>query len=149
MTEKDVMDPSKPIDDQIPEHEEGEEEEEEAPAEYVATGSKQKKKKKKSKAARALAALKGKDAAISQEVVDKVLQKVKEDYGEDAPGADEATVRQALDYLKINDVIKGKAGLGGKGKKDMGEHKVCEHQFPTCSFERKFKVLGYATRASW
>lgn len=92
--------------------------------ESAPSGSKPKKKKKKSKAARALAALKGKDN-IPQEIVDEVLQRVKQEHGEDAQGADEETVRKALDYLKINDVIKGKAGLAGRGRKDLGEHKVC------------------------
>ena len=85
---------------------------------------KKKKKKTKSKAAKALsAALRGKSAA-PQELVDQILAKVKEEHGENAEGANEETVRMALDYLKINDVIKGKAALGGFGKKDMGEHKV-------------------------
>lgn len=89
------------------------------------TSPKSKKKKKRSKAARALAALTGKRKdQVPQEVIDEVLKKVKEEVGEDAPGADEETVRQAMDYLKINDVIKGKAGLAGRGRKDMGEHKV-------------------------
>ena len=81
-----------------------------------------KKKKKKSKAARALAALKG--DTVPQQIVDTVLKKVKEEHGEDTPGADAETVRQLLEQLKIKDVIQGKSGLGGLNKKDAGDHKV-------------------------
>ncbi|KAJ7774485.1 N-myristoyl transferase [Mycena maculata] len=84
--------------------------------------SQKKKKKKKSKAARALAAIRGR-SEIPQELVDHVLEKVKADG---AAGSDEATednVREALEQLKIMDVAKGKAGLGGHNKKDMGAHK--------------------------
>lgn len=80
------------------------------------------KKKKKSKAIRALKALRGK-SEIPQEVVDQVLNKVQEHGG--AEGADADGVRVALEQMKIMDVIQGKAGIGGKNKKDMGEHKVC------------------------
>ena len=34
-------------------------------------------------------------------------------------------VPSKLEELKIMDVIKGKAGVAGRGKKDMGGHKVC------------------------
>jgi glycylpeptide N-tetradecanoyltransferase len=122
MSEREII-ANERADDESSEHEE---EEVEASAEGVATSSKQKKKKKRSKAAKALAALTGKDK-VPQEVVDEVLKKVKEEHGENAAGADEETVRKALDFLKINDVIKGKAGIGGRGRKDMGEHKVCLH----------------------
>jgi hypothetical protein len=121
MTEREIIDTTERSDeeDSEPELENGE-----AIAEGSASGSKPKKKKKRSKAAKALAALKGKDK-VPQQIVDEVLKRVREEHGADAPGADEATIREALDYLKINDVVKGKAGLGGKGRKDMGEHKVC------------------------
>ena len=33
-------------------------------------------------------------------------------------------VREALEQLKIMEVAKGKVGLGGVNKKDVGEHKV-------------------------
>jgi glycylpeptide N-tetradecanoyltransferase len=81
-----------------------------------------KKKKKKSKAVRALNALRGKHE-IPQAIVDQVLNTVKAEGGQDAAGADEASVRAALEQLKIMDVVQGKAGLGGRNKKDLGEHK--------------------------
>jgi len=37
--------------------------------------------------------------------------------------ANEDNVRQALEQMKIMDVVKGKAGIGGHNKKDMGAHK--------------------------
>jgi glycylpeptide N-tetradecanoyltransferase len=86
--------------------------------------SQKKKKKKKSKAKQALNALRGKKE-IPQELVDVVLDKVKAEHGEGAPEADEANIRMVLEHMKIMDVVQGKAGIGGKGKKDMGEHKVC------------------------
>lgn len=82
-----------------------------------------KKKKKKSKAMKALNALRGKHE-IPQAIVDQVLNTVKAEGGQDAAGADEASVRAALEQLKIMDVVQGKAGLGGRNKKDLGEHKV-------------------------
>jgi glycylpeptide N-tetradecanoyltransferase len=81
-----------------------------------------KKKKKRSKAARAISALKG--DSVPQAVVDKVVAKVKEDHGEDSAAADEETVRALLRQLKLKDVADGKAGLGGKNRKDTGDHKV-------------------------
>lgn len=85
--------------------------------------SQKKKKKKKSKASKALNALRGKPD-VSQELVNHVLDKVQT---ENAVGAAEATqenVREILEQLKIMDVVKGRAGIGGINKKDMGEHKV-------------------------
>jgi glycylpeptide N-tetradecanoyltransferase len=85
--------------------------------------SQKKKKKKRSRAAKALNALRGKQE-IPQEVVDRVLDKVQ---AENAVGSTEATqenVREGLEQLKIMDVVKGKAGIGGTNRKDMGEHKV-------------------------
>lgn len=82
--------------------------------------SSRKKKKKKSKAAKALGALTG-QSKIPQALVDRVLDQVK------AEGVQEATednVRQALEEMKIVDVVKGKAGIGGINKKDLGEHKA-------------------------
>lgn len=88
--------------------------------------SSKKKKKKRSKALKALNALRpgGKDG-ISDALVNTVLQKVREEGGEEAAQADAASVRLALEQMKIKDVIEGKAGIGGKHKKDMGNHKVC------------------------
>lgn len=101
-----------------------EEGEETAGSAELAQGSSSKKKnKKKNKALKALNALRGKKE-IPQQVVEQVLEKVKVAGGEDAAGADEDTVRAALEQLKIMDVAKGKSGLGGKNKKDTGGHKV-------------------------
>jgi hypothetical protein len=87
--------------------------------------SQKKKRKKKSKAARALNALRGK-TEIPQVLVEHVLDKVQtESAGSET--SDEATqdnVREILEQLKIMDVVKGRAGIGGINKKDMGEHKV-------------------------
>jgi glycylpeptide N-tetradecanoyltransferase len=81
-----------------------------------------KKKKKRSKIARAISALKG--DAVPQAVVDQVVAKVKEEHGESSPAADEDAVRQLLKQLRLKDVAEGKVGLGGKNKKDTGDHKV-------------------------
>jgi glycylpeptide N-tetradecanoyltransferase len=87
------------------------------------SSSSKKKKKKKSKAMRVLNALKGKHE-IPQAIVDQVLDTVKAKGGQDAANANEADVREALEQMKIMDVVQGKAGIGGKNKKDLGEHKV-------------------------
>ena len=81
-----------------------------------------KKKKKRSKISRAISALKG--DSVPQAIVDRVVAKVKEEHGEDSPAADEEAVRQLLQQLKLKDVVEGKAGFGGKHKKDTGGHKV-------------------------
>ncbi|TFK55084.1 N-myristoyl transferase [Heliocybe sulcata] len=102
----------------------GEEEEvdESAPQASSSAGTSQKKKKKKrAKISKALNALKG-QKQVPQGVVDEVLERVKQEHG-DVEGVDEKTVRLALDQLKIMDYAKGKTGLGGKGKKDAGDHK--------------------------
>lgn len=71
----------------------------------------------------------GKDE-IPQDLVDRVLDQVK---GDDAVAGSEnvnaENVREALEQLKIMEVAKGKVGLGGLNKKDVGEHKVRK----TCS----------------
>ncbi|KAI0041127.1 N-myristoyl transferase [Auriscalpium vulgare] len=112
-----------------PEHEEDANDSDSSEVEEITTAgagpsepstSSKKKKKKRSKVAKAINMLKGKE--VPQQVVDQVLEKVQEQHG-DVPGADEATVRALLEQLKINDVIQGKAGLGGKNKKDAGDHK--------------------------
>lgn len=87
--------------------------------------SSKKKKKKRSKAVKALNALRGggKDA-IPEDVVKIVLEKVRAEGGEAAAAADPELVRKALEQMKIKDVIQGKAGVGGRGKKDTGGHKA-------------------------
>ncbi|KAF9013912.1 N-myristoyl transferase [Cyathus striatus] len=88
----------------------------------ASTSQNKKKKKKKSKAAKALNALRGKDE-LPSEVVDHVLNTVKAEGSLSAEQMTHENVRQALEQLKIMDVVKGKAGLGGHNKKNMGEHK--------------------------
>ena len=88
--------------------------------------SKKKKKKKRKAAAKILSALNPNSKGVPQPLVDAVVEKMRAEHGENAPGADEDTVRKALEQLKIVDVIKGKAGIGGKGKKDTGGHKVSD-----------------------
>lgn len=83
-----------------------------------------KKRKKKAKIAKIFDAMKPGSKEIPQALVDSVMEKVREEHGEGAPGTDEETVRKALEQLKVMDVIKGKAGIGGKGKKDTGGHKA-------------------------
>lgn len=93
-----------------------------------ASSSQKKKKKKKSKAKKLLNAIRGKDE-IPQEVIDQVLDKVKAEGGAAASEANAENVREALQQMKIMDVVKGKAGIGGINKKDMGEHKVFKDSF--------------------
>lgn len=79
--------------------------------------SKKSKKKKKSKTDKA-----GKD--IPQEVVDHVVSEIRQKHGAaEAEKIDEAQIRATLDQLKILEVLKGKTGIGGKNRKEMGEHK--------------------------
>lgn len=87
--------------------------------------SSKKKKKKRSKALKALNALRtGHGDGIPQKLVDAVLDKVREEGGDQAASADAATVRLALEQMKIKDVIQGKSGIGGLNRKDAGDHKV-------------------------
>jgi glycylpeptide N-tetradecanoyltransferase len=81
------------------------------------------KKKKRSKVTKALNTLRGKQE-IPQELVDHVLGKVKEQEGARSDEFTTDNVREVLEHLKILDVLKGKSGLGGINKKDVGEHKV-------------------------
>jgi glycylpeptide N-tetradecanoyltransferase len=88
--------------------------------ETVSSTSQKKKKKKKKKFL-----LGGGKDEIPQNLVDHVLDRVKEDgavTGSDNLNAE--NVREALEQLKIMEVAKGKVGLGGVNKKDVGEHKV-------------------------
>ena len=91
--------------------------------------SSKKKKKKKSKAMKLLNSLKPGQKEVPQSIVDQVIARIRAEHGEDAPGTDEETVRLALEQLKIMDVVQGKAGIAGRGKKDLGEHKVCSHAY--------------------
>lgn len=87
--------------------------------------SSKKRKKKRSKAVKALNALRtGHKDGIPQNLVHAVLDKVREEGGEAASEADETTVRMALEQMNIKDLIQGKAGVGGKNRKDAGDHKV-------------------------
>lgn len=95
-----------------------------APEENTPSTSNKKKKKKRSKAVKVLNAIRGPKDGVPQEVVDVVLDKVKEQGGEAAAVADEATVRKALAQMKIREMIQGKAPMGGANRKDLGEHKV-------------------------
>ncbi|KAJ7304546.1 N-myristoyl transferase [Mycena albidolilacea] len=94
----------------------------EVPDAATPSTSSKKKKKKKSKAARALAAIRNK-SEIPSELVEHVLDAVKADGSVGSADATEENVRQALEQMKIMDVVKGKAGIGGHNKKDMGTHK--------------------------
>lgn len=94
-----------------------------------------KKKKKRSKAAKALSALKGaagKDA-IPDDVVQIVLDKVKAEGGSAVASADAEAVRMALEQMKLREVLQGKAGVGGKNRKETGGHKV--RVFGSCCFK--------------
>ena len=92
------------------------------PEASMPSASSKKKKKKRTKALKALNSLRSGKDNIPQELVNVVLDKVAE-TGQ-APGADEATVRAALETMKIKDVIQGKVAVGGGNKKDTGGHKV-------------------------
>ncbi|KJA27117.1 hypothetical protein HYPSUDRAFT_987574 [Hypholoma sublateritium FD-334 SS-4] len=86
--------------------------------------SAKKKKKKKSKAKKLLDGIINSKDGIPEEVVGTVLDKVKAEGGSAALEANAENVREALRQMKIMDVVRGKAGVGGLNKKDMGEHKV-------------------------
>lgn len=86
--------------------------------------SSKKKRKKRSKAIQALNALRGNKDSLPQDVVNVVMEKVRAEGGEVAANADEATIRAALEHMKLKDVLQGKAGIGGKNRKDAGDHKV-------------------------
>ena len=97
----------------------------------MADASKKKKKKKKSKAAKALSSIvdkvSGKDESgknIPRELVEEVLDHMKQENPEESRDLDSEGVRKALAALKVMDVIEGKSGLGGKNRKDIGEHKA-------------------------
>ncbi|KIJ16792.1 hypothetical protein PAXINDRAFT_131704 [Paxillus involutus ATCC 200175] len=83
--------------------------------------SSSKRKKKKSKVAKVLNTLRGNE--IPQTLVDQVVEEATAEQGANAPAIDAETVRQALEQMKVMDVLKGKAGVAGREKKSMGEHK--------------------------
>ncbi|KAG6814496.1 hypothetical protein H0H92_000021 [Tricholoma furcatifolium] len=111
------------------EHEEGDQSsssDHDVPSPSASTNA-SKKKKKKSKASKLLNALRG-SSEVPQGLVDNVLDKVKAEGAVESSDATEDNVREALDKLKIMDMVKGKAGIGGINKKDMGEHKFWDTQ---------------------
>jgi len=114
----------------------------------AASSSEPAKKKKKSKAKQVLRKLKGKEKEndadvlvedeededededngkqeIPDEVLHKVLEKVREQGTVNPEDLTTENVKSALEQMKIMDVVKGRAGIGGKNAKDMGKHKVC------------------------
>jgi len=118
---------SKPIEDD--EEQDGSEGEqlEAAASTGESSSSKKKSKKKKGKTIQALSNLisTNKDASgssIPQELVDHVQERVKLET--EHKSVSEEEVRKALQMLKAMDVLEGKSGVGGKNRKDMGEHKV-------------------------
>jgi len=96
------------------------------------------KKKKKSKAAKVLNAVRGKNE-IPQELISHVVDRVVAEHGPNTAASNEDNVRQALEQMKIMDVIKGKSGISGRGKKAMGEHKVCM-RYSGSSVDDEFKT---------
>lgn len=87
------------------------------------SGSKKKKKKSKtSKMSKILGKLKG-DEEIPDEVVETVMEKVKAEGSLNPDEVSAAKVREALQQMKIMEVMKGNTGVGGINKKDTGEHK--------------------------
>lgn len=89
-----------------------------------ASGSNRKKKKKKSKAKKIIDALDPTNM-VPQAVLEKVVDKVKEDGLPGSENIEAEDVRQVLQQIKIRDVLKGKTGIAGNNRKDVGEHKVC------------------------
>ncbi|KAL4077148.1 acyl-CoA N-acyltransferase [Scleroderma yunnanense] len=96
-----------------------------APEASQASSSKRK-NKKRSKVSKVLNAMRGNE--IPQSIVNHVAQQVKAEQGKSSAAADPESIRMALEQLKIMDVLKGKTGVGGRGKKAMGEHKFWETQ---------------------
>lgn len=123
-------------DDDVAEESSGSEPEDTGPAAAStstdATKKKKKKQKKKSKASKALAGVIDKVTGsehVPQELVEHVFDQVKKENPEEAKELDEASIRKMLQAAKIMDVIDGKAGIYGKNRKDMGEHKVSLHSY--------------------
>ena len=95
----------------------------EGPSTSAANGKK--KKKKKSKASKLLNKLKGDDEEeLPQEVVETVMEEIRAQGTLSPEELTAENIRAALQQMKMLDVVKGKAGIGGINSKDMGEHKV-------------------------
>lgn len=114
------------------ESDEGSEDEQPTSTTTAAAGSSsstsKKKKKKRSKLAKLLKP--GSSTGASDALVETVLEKVKAEHTD----VDADVVRSALQQLNLTDVVAGKAGLGGKNKKETGDHKV------RSSFARDFEM---------
>ncbi|KAF5315749.1 hypothetical protein D9611_004784 [Ephemerocybe angulata] len=84
-----------------------------------------KKKKKKSKASKLFNKLKGdaKDEELPQEVVEEVMEQIRTQGTLSPEELTAENIRKALEEMRILDVVKGRAGIGGINAKDMGEHK--------------------------
>jgi glycylpeptide N-tetradecanoyltransferase len=82
----------------------------------ASSGSKKKKSKKKTKVSKMLQP----GGEVPQQLVTHVVKEVQAKHGAGTEGTDEASVRALLEQLKIIDVLKGKSGIGGKNRKDMG-----------------------------
>lgn len=104
-------DPDHPPDDES----EGGSEVDEQPTPAPSSSSK-KKKKKKSKALSKLL----KAGSTNDALVETVLEKVQAEHSD----VDPELIRSALQQLNLKDVVAGKAGLGGKNRKETGDHKV-------------------------
>jgi len=79
------------------------------------SSSSKKKKKKRSKAISKLL----KSSTTNDALVETVLEKVQAEHAD----ADPELIRSALQQLNLKDVVAGKAGLGGKNRKETGDHK--------------------------
>jgi len=107
----------------------GSDEQPEQAAEGSAASGSQKKKKKKKKGAKMLKnLLKGPSDKVPQALVNEILQRAKQEPGASAEEVNEASVREAMEQMKILDVLRGKTGLGGQNKKEIGEHKFWSTQ---------------------
>ncbi|KZO97861.1 N-myristoyl transferase [Calocera viscosa TUFC12733] len=126
---RDVVEGSAYIEDEELHSDASEDEQEQPTASSSSTPvTSSKKKKKKSKARAALSKMKAglSSVAIPQEMVDAVMEKVKEEDPQSQ--VDKAEIIKQMKAMQIMDILSGKKALGGKGKKDMGEHKFWSTQ---------------------
>ncbi|KZT56406.1 N-myristoyl transferase [Calocera cornea HHB12733] len=126
---KDVIDSTEPYEEEEGHSGEDEEEHEQPTASSSsAPASSSKKKKKKSKARAALSKMKAgiSSVAIPQEMVDAVMEKVKEEDPQSQ--VDQAEIIKQMKAMQIMDILAGKKALGARGKKDLGEHKFWSTQ---------------------